>query len=346
LLSEVPTPSFYYSQTDIFVAKLNASGGHVWSRSFGSSGAEAAYAVAVDGSDNVILAGNYGIPPTTDQLDFGGGAMGNVGARDMFVAKLAADGSYRWAMHHGNTDGTYSYAVYGNGVSADRNGDVAVVGYFSGGTIDLGGGNRVGAGGADIFLAKYSGTTGGHLWSKTIGANGSEIGKGVAIDANNNVIITGGFNGTVDFGGTLLTAPQGTGIFVAKYSAGGGLVWAKGFGGSYFAQDIGYGVATDANGNIGLTGTVQGSYIDFGGGPVYGDGTLNVFTAKLSAGGDYVWGYRLKTGATMNYGCACAFDSSGNLFTGGYFGGTIDFGGGAVTASSSMQDGFLCKYGP
>jgi hypothetical protein len=347
LLSEVATPSFYYSQTDIFVAKLNASGGHVWSRSFGSSGAEAAYGVAVDGSDNVILTGNYGIPPTSAQLDFGGGVLSNAGAQDMFVAKLAGlDGSYRWAVHHGNTDGTYSYAVYSSGISADRNGDVVVVGYFSGGTIDLGGGNRVGAGGSDIFLAKYSGATGGHLWSKTIGSTGSEIGKAVTTDPNNNVIITGGFNGTVDFGGTSLTAPQATGIFVAKYSTAGGLVWAKGFGGNYFGQDIGYGVAADGNGNIGVTGTVQGSYIDFGGGPLYGDGTLNIFVAKLTANGGYSWGLRLKTGATLNYGCAAAFDASGDLFSAGYFGGNVDFGGGTVSASSSTQDGFLSKYGP
>jgi hypothetical protein len=195
-------------------------------------------------------------------------------------------------------------------------------------------------------LAKYSGATGGHLWSKTIGSTGSEIGKAVTTDPNNNVIITGGFNGTVDFGGTLVAAPQATGIFVAKYSTAGGLVWAKGFGGNYFAQDIGYGVAADGNGNIGVTGTVQGSYIDFGGGPLYGDGTLNIFVAKLTANGGYSWGLRLKTGATLNYGCAAAFDASGDLFSAGYFGGNVDFGGGTVSASSSTQDGFLSKYGP
>jgi hypothetical protein len=150
----------------------------------------------------------------------------------------------------------------------------------------------------------------------------------------------------VDFGGPLLTAPQATGIFVAKYSGDGQVVWSKGFGGSFTGQDMGYGIAADGAGNIGFTGTVQGSYVDFGGGPLYGDGTLNVFAAKLSASGDYVWGKRFKTGATQNYGCAAAFDSSGNLFTGGYFGGTTDFGGGTITSSSSFQDGFLIKHSP
>src|SRR5262249_32908508 len=147
--------------------------------------------------------------------------------------------------------------------------------------------------------------------------------------------------------GASLTAPQSTGVFVAKYSADGRqLVWAKGFGGNYYGQDIGYGVATDAAGNVGLTGTVQGSYIDFGGGALFGDGTLNVFVAKLNSNGGYVWGKRLTSGATLNYGCAAAFDSSGNLFSAGYFGGSLDFGGGAVAANSSLQDGFLVKYGP
>jgi hypothetical protein len=91
---------------------------------------------------------------------------------------------------------------------------------------------------------------------------------------------------------------------------------------------------------------VQGSYIDFGGGPLYGDGTLNIFVAKLTTNGAYVWGKRLKSGATLNYGCAAAFDTSGNLFTGGYFGGTLDFGGGTLTANVSAEDGFLVKYAP
>jgi hypothetical protein len=59
-----------------------------------------------------------------------------------------------------------------------------------------------------------------------------------------------------------------------------------------------------------------------------------------------VWARRLKTGSTLNYGWAAAFDSTGNLFAGGYFGGTIDFGGGSLMASASMQDGFLVKYAP
>src|SRR5262249_59031305 len=102
----------------------------------------------------------------------------------------------------------------------------------SGGTIDLGGGNRAGAGGSDIFVGKYSGATGSHIWSKTIGGTGSDVGKAVTTDSSNNVIITGGFNGTVDFGGLALTAPQATGIYVAKYSADGRqLVWARAFGG-------------------------------------------------------------------------------------------------------------------
>src|SRR5207248_2478310 len=127
--------------------------------------------------------------------------------------------------------------------------------------------NHNSAGGSDFFVAKYSGANGAHVWSRVIGGTGSDVSKSVVADPSGNVYITGGFNGTVDFGGASITAPQATGIFLAKYSADGTqLLWAKGLGGNFYAQDVGYGVATDASGNVGIIGTVEGNYIDFGGG--------------------------------------------------------------------------------
>ncbi len=185
------------------------------------------------------------------------------------------------------------------------------------------------------------------MWAKTIGGAGQDVGRGVGTDPSGNVFVTGGFTGSMTVGTTTLTAPQTTAIFLAKYSGDGQQVmWAKAFGGNFYGQDIGYGLAVDGNGNVGITGTVESNYIDFGGGPLYGDGTLNMCAAKFSSAGNYVWAKRLKTGATLNYGCAAGFDGSGNLITGGYFAGTVDFGGGLVTGGVSLQNGYLVKYGP
>jgi hypothetical protein len=48
----------------------------------------------------------------------------------------------------------------------------------------------------------------------------------------------------------------GSAMFVAKYTSGGANIWAKMFGGSSGGSDTGRAVATDANNNIVLTGTL------------------------------------------------------------------------------------------
>ena len=62
---------------------------------------------------------------------------------------------------------------------------------------------------SDAFLVKYS-ASGGCLWSKRLGGRYRDKGFGVAVDANNNVLVTGVvdgyFTGTmVDFGGGPVT---------------------------------------------------------------------------------------------------------------------------------------------
>src|SRR6185436_13477545 len=44
---------------DIFVAKFNASGSHLWSKAFSSTDDEIAYSVAVDSSGNILLTGLF-----------------------------------------------------------------------------------------------------------------------------------------------------------------------------------------------------------------------------------------------------------------------------------------------
>ncbi|MBI4699654.1 MAG: SBBP repeat-containing protein [Deltaproteobacteria bacterium] len=69
---------------DAFVAKLDASGPHLWSRGFGDYKGQEGAGVAADAAGNVVLVGGYYGNP-----DFGGGKLQSFGAgRDLFVAKL------------------------------------------------------------------------------------------------------------------------------------------------------------------------------------------------------------------------------------------------------------------
>ena len=90
---------------------------------------------------------------------------------------------------------------YANGVAVDSSGNVVVVGSFLG-NVDFGGVILQSASSSpDIFLAKYSAATGQLVWARGFGSTGVDAGNGVAVDGNGNIIMTGLFRGTVDFGG-------------------------------------------------------------------------------------------------------------------------------------------------
>jgi hypothetical protein len=121
-------------------------------------------------------------------------------------------------------------------------------------------------------------SSGTHLWSEQIGGTSSDQAKSVTVDGGGNVLITGYFIGSVDFGGGPLPS-TGLDIFVAKYSASGSHLWSKRFGGS--SSDLGNAIAVDGSGNVFVTGYFQNT-IDFGAGPLASNGALDLFLTKLS----------------------------------------------------------------
>lgn len=115
----------------------------------------------------------------------------------------------------------------GQAVAADASGNVTVAGWFRG-TVDFGGGPLFGMGPFTIFIAQYD-ANGVHQCSRN---PGSGIGHAVAVDVGDddsdsnddggdnqthNVVATGEFRGTADFGGGPLMSAGDTDIFVVKY---------------------------------------------------------------------------------------------------------------------------------
>jgi len=224
---------------------------------------------------------------------------------------------------------------------------VVVAGTFEG-TIDLGGGTLTSAGGRDLFVAKFS-PTGQYLWSKRFGGTSSEDVRGVAVDGAGDVLLTGQFLGTINFGGPTLTSAGYEDIFLAKLSgASGGHVWSKRLGSSS-APDAGYGVAVDGSGNVAITGFFAGS-VDFGGGAILAQ-VYDIFVAKYSSAGAYISARRYGDPAGLydsQYGDAIAMSSSGTVFITGHFVGTLDFGaaGSATSIFAGGSDAYLADVGP
>ncbi|MBI4701132.1 MAG: SBBP repeat-containing protein, partial [Deltaproteobacteria bacterium] len=251
---------------DIFVAKLDSTGKHVWSKRFGDSAYQHALSIATDGSDNVLVTGFF-----EGNIDFGGGLLTSAGADDVFVAKLDKDGKHLWSKRFGDGSGQSA-----DGVVADASGNVLLAGSF-GGSVDFGGGPLTSAGKSDIFVAKLD-PSGTHLWSKRFGNAGDQYAKSIAVDGQGNAVVTGYFDGAVDFGGGVLPSAGTYDILAAKFAPAGGHLWSKRFGDG--SNQLGYDIAADGLGNVLMTGEFQGT-VDFGAGPLTSAGLRDIFVAKL-----------------------------------------------------------------
>ncbi|HEU5154819.1 MAG TPA: PKD domain-containing protein [Gemmatimonadales bacterium] len=321
--------------TDIFLAKYSSSGAHLWSKRFGGTGNEVGYGVAVAGNGDMALTGYFGYFGNAT-TDFGGGPLTSAGGPDIFVAKFSASGVHAWSKAMGGTG-----QDTGLSVGMDSGGNVVVTGYFQN-AVNFGGGSLTSAGGTDIFLTKYS-ASGAHVWSKRFGGASDDRGNGVAVAGTGEVVLTGYFNATADFGGGARVSSGGTDIFLAKYSSTGTYTWSKVFGTSYGYGDLARGVALDTSGNIALTGSILGP-VDFGGGPLAETGSYDIFAAKFSASGAHMWSKRFGV-LYDDHGDAIAMDAGGNIIAVGDFFQGVDFGGGQLLSPGNI-DGFLVKFGP
>jgi chitodextrinase len=239
-----------------------------------------------------------------------------------------------------------------SGVAVDQNGDVFVAGYFQQGSITLGGTLMNAGVPANIFVAKFSGATGSCLWANQFGNSWDNYAYGIAVETNGDVLVTGQFFGTIDFGGGAVTAPAppGSDIFLLRLAgATGQYVWSKALGNGSSYPQIGYAVAVDpSNGNMLVTGQFSGGAVDFGGGNVLAYYGAETFLAEYSASGAYLWAEALIC-PSSNYGDALAIDSNSNVLLAGNFlgGGTVSVifpGGGPTLSSQASQSIFLTKF--
>jgi hypothetical protein len=118
-------------------------------------------------------------------------------------------------------------------------------------------------------------------------------------------------------------------------------MWSKSFAGPNF--EVSTGLASDANGNVVVTGYFQNTLAM--GGPVLSSaGGQDIFVGKFSGAGAYLWSERFG-GAGSESSAGIATDSNGYVIGTGLFQGTVDFGGQSLTSSGSF-DIYLLRLDP
>lgn len=339
---------------DAFLVKYDAEGNFLWAKNIcGITGSHSqnkasGYAVAVDAAGgNVYVTGYFDgtadFDPSAQVLSYT-----TAGDRDIFLTKYSAEGDFLDVKIIGGAGRDAGVAI-----DIDGSGNVYLAGYFtyavdfdpSGQTVNLtSGGNR------DIFLAKYDANI-GLIWAKSMPGAGLDLAYAVVVDGANNVYLAGAFEGTVDFdpsASTVNRTSQGASdIFLAKYDANGGYIWAQSMGG--VGVDEARGMAVDSTGNVYIGGHFNNTldldpsgqsanFISFGG--------QDIYTAKYDINGNYVWG-RAFGSTAHDAGFAVAVDAENNVYTTGYFSGATNFNPSGVADSFAIrgaEDIFLIKY--
>lgn len=193
-----------------FLAKFDTNGNHQWSKGFTAPPNATSYTrgVATDNMDNPIVTGVF-----SQSINIGGTALASAGGTDIFLGKLASDGTGMWAKGYGDA-GLDQRAL---AVASGKQGNILIAGQFDG-AVDFGGGSLASVGTQDAFIAKLD-PAGQHQWSKRFGDNLGQLAESVALDPDDNALVTGRFNGTMDFGsGIKLTAVSTQDIYVAKFA--------------------------------------------------------------------------------------------------------------------------------
>jgi hypothetical protein len=225
--------------------------------------------------------------------------------------------------------------------ASDPGGNVYVTGYYYG-TFYFDSTTLSSRGDRDIFLLKLD-KQGEVIWARTAGSMGDDEAKGLYVDEHGNAYLTGYFNGTAHFGTQRVRSRGYEDIFIAKYDSAGNALWARGAGGSYY--DHGYGITADRLGQVYVTGHYQHN-ANFGNFNLTNRGAIDIFVAKLSAQGNFLWVDQAGSGAA-DEGHALVWDESrSRLYVTGYAGGGSSFGNPPMYLSGGggSSDFFVAAY--
>ncbi len=284
---------FSYDGTTLnyYTIKYSPEGDLLWDKVYDSGLADGALDIAVDSDDNIVISG----------------ASSNGTTMDYYTIKYSPDGNELW---HQVYDSGYDDRAYG--VVVDSQDNVVITGSHSTPPSEDGMLREWNC----CYTIKYN-SDGNELWHTTYDGEYQECAYKVAVDSNDNIIISGKASDESTWN-----------YYTIKYDPNGTELWHRAYDGGYW--DAALDVAVDSGDNIMVVG---GS----------GDGTSdNYYIIKYTSIGEVLWSQEYDSGdGDCAYGVAV--DSGDNIVVTGIsgIGGTDGdyctrkYGGGGTTPPAS-----------
>lgn len=330
---------------DAFIVKFNAAGVRQWASYYGGADADFGFSVATDAANSVYLAG---ITEGSTTLGTAGGFDNTFnGFSDQFLVKFNTTGVRQWATYYGGT-----LRELEANVATDPAGNVFLVGQTESlaGIATAGAAQPASGGNAnpDAYIVKFN-TAGARQWATFCGGLETEEQISVACDPSGNAFLSG----TTDSDNAIAFNALHQGFragskdgFVVKYTAAGVLQWGNYVGGS--DGDEARDVATDANGNVYVTGSTTSpdliattfAYRDFLNG-IQDD----AFLVRFDGAGERMWG-TYYGGDDVEDCYSVAVDLQGNVYIAGATVSLADIAtpGAHQIALDTDVDAFLAKF--
>lgn len=311
--------------SDIFIQKYNAYGDFMWARRIGGDNLDRAMSISANELGEVYITGSY-----KGTVDFNPGegikTMQSVGNSDIFILKLDQHGSYMWARSFGDFGHDEANQVY-----ATSKGEVYIAGHiernvilgqddFQRGIIPIAS--------RDIYIHKLD-EFGNTLWNKIVGAELNDQAYALTVDAEENVYVTGHYEGAVDFDPgqnvVYLVSEGNYDAFVQKFDDSGNFLWARSIGGKSFDQ--GSAITVDPFGNIIVTGKIDADYTIYPRDIRFMEKSnyhSDIFVHKLNASGRDLWENSFG-GPEGDLSFDLTTDIDGSIYITGMFQKVVDF---------------------
>lgn len=270
--------------------------------------------------------------------------------RDGFLVKLSPEGDILWTKQYFSY---YNVDIKSLVVDHDNNlyilGDYKVKVEFD--DITLVTNNTDTLYSKNSFLVKYS-PEGELIWSKSTGGKAGIYGNALAVDYDNNLLITGTsieleLYDTPDMISTLDSVLTFEGFwhyfhpytgFIAKYDGDGNQLWILETGGEPES------IKADYDNNILVTGRYNVYGATFGSEMVEPIGSFSGFLTQYDTDGNFNWVRTFGASGNWNSGYDIEVDSSNFIYLTGRIGGAnVEFSG-EIISDLNHSDGFLARY--
>jgi Secretion system C-terminal sorting domain len=201
----------------------------------------------------------------------------------------------------------------------------------------------------EIFIVKHD-SSGNFVWAIQSDGGSQPTAEAIYTDASGNSYVTGGFQGSIDFGAITLNSTNtfGKSMYILKVDANGTPVWANFYAAPGLSQDhcIGNGITLDNGGTIYVGGNYRGT-IDLGNSITMTNAQATVtapFVAAFNASGVTQWADGASGGSFSDVRVNdIAINSAGTeVYTIGTFKGSIYFND--TITSTSNRDIFFTKH--